>query len=211
MTGIPKPIDDSAKQLRSFPGVGKRSAQKLALDILGLDKEEYKTLISTLDTMRSEVRLCPVTGIFTSSAVSEMLSDNSLNQRQICVVETPVDVFTIQKAEIYRGTFQSLGRLLSPLDNIFASDTSLPLLFDRITKLLDQKDTPIEIIFFLKNGFAADATIAYIQEWVSNNNLQTRINMTKLAQGLPLYFNVDYLDQATLEHAFNDRKTIKLL
>lgn len=201
---LPPAIDQLTDRLRHIPGVGKRSAQKLALDILQIDAEDFDELTNAMKTMRDTVQLCKISGVFSETEVSPMLSDARRNQYQICLVEKPTDVLSLEKSEVYHGTYQVLHNLISPLDNIFVDQTNLPALFSRLEALSGE----VELILFLRSSFAADATVAYVREYITQKNWQDRITISRLAQGLPLFFNADYLDQATMIRALEDRRSI---
>jgi recombinational DNA repair protein RecR len=103
--------------------------------------------------------------------------------------------------------------LISPIDNIFADRTRIPeLLYTRIPELINElkQNQTIELIIFFKASFAADATLAYIKDYIRSENLQSKISITKLAEGLPLYYNPDNLDSATVIKALEDRRGITI-
>jgi recombination protein RecR len=114
----------------------------------------------------------------------------------------------LEKTQIYNGHYFVLKHLISPIDNLFASQTNLPkFLTDQLPKIcIDNKQT--EIILFFKSGFAADATTAYLKEYIKKSGFEKNITITKLAEGLPLYYNPDNLDQATISRALEDRRGV---
>jgi recombination protein RecR len=201
---LPLAIEDLTTSLRHMPGVGKRSAQKLALDVLQMEPEHFEKLTEAMETMRKTVRLCRVSGVFSEQEVSSMLSDPRRNQHQICLVEKPTDVLSLEKSEVYHGTYHVLQNLISPLDNVFVDQTTIPALCARLEALTGE----VELILFLRSSFAADATVSYIREYLTQKQLSRRVNITRLAQGLPLFFNADYLDQATMVRALEDRRAV---
>lgn len=201
---LPSSIEEFADALRLLPGVGKRSGQKLALDLLSLEEDEFNDVMTKLHTMRTKVRYCEISGVFSETPVSPMLTDPHRIQNLICVVEEPTDVLSVEKSGIFQGTFHVLFRLINPLENSFVENTTIPTLLERLQKL----SGPVELVFFLRTSFAADATVAYIRKAVENQQLHEQVRCTRLAQGLPLHFSTEYLDQATMIKAFEDRREI---
>jgi recombination protein RecR len=201
---LPKQVDQLSELFRLYPGVGKKSALKLALDTLSLDKLDFDNIIKAMGDMREQVHYCKISGVLSETEVSLMLSDPSREQHQICIVEKPTDVLSIEKTGFYKGTYHVLFQMISPLDNVFVENTNLPKLFERIKNLPGK----IELLLFLKNTFAADATVAYLKEYLISINRAVDVRITRLAQGLPLYFNTEYLDEATVIKALQDRREI---
>lgn len=252
---LPSIIQKVSEEIQKLPGVGRRGAGKMALDILNLNQEQFNHFQNSILKMRKEVFFCPNCGFFADNSVNSIANSDNQNEKvfnnylhdflpflakdlcsicaniernpyQICVVEKATDILNIEKSQIYHGFYHVLGKLISPLDRIFAENTTLFGLFERIYSLLNllenqnsnnitnkkQKTTPnipqIELILFFKTGFSAEATTAYIREKIEQESLQNQVKLTKLAEGLPLYYNPDNLDQATMIKALEDRKNI---
>jgi recombination protein RecR len=222
---LPQPIENLAEKFRKFPGIGFRSSQKLALDILQTYQEDYQELLIALDFMRKNVDFCQNCGFFSQGKICDICSNKNRTDLQICLVEKPTDIITLERSESFRGKYHVLQNLISPLENIFPENTTLSDLFDhRIPQALNsteflhqnQKDTlnqtpnpiQLELILFFKAGFSAEATTAYLRETVAQKGWQSKIKITRLAQGLPLYYNPDTLDQATMIRALEDRREV---
>jgi recombination protein RecR len=205
---LPKAMQDLSDKLKYFPGVGTRSSQKLALDVIHLDGQKYDELMSAFAQARTEVGFCEQCGFFAQKGkLCEICSDQTRNKTQICLVEKPTDVISMEKSQIYRGYYHVLDALISPLDNIFAENTRIGQLFEHRLGQLTQVNN-LEIILFFKAGFAGEATTAYMKELLKQKNLDTKVKITRLAQGLPMYYNPDTLDQATMARALEDRRVI---
>jgi recombination protein RecR len=205
---LPKAMQDLADKLKYFPGVGTRSSQKLALDVIHLSPEKYEELINAFNQARTEVGFCSQCGFFSQkNKLCEICGDQTRNKTQICLVEKPTDVISMEKSQIYRGYYHVLNALISPLDNIFAENTRIGELFEHrlndLTKLGD-----MEVILFFKAGFAGEATTAYIKEMIKDRDMTNDIKISRLAQGLPMYYNPDTLDQATMARALEDRRIV---
>jgi recombination protein RecR len=152
--------------------------------------------------------------------------DPNRDQNQICIVEKATDVLVMEKSETFRGKYFVLQKLISPLDNIFPEDTNisyfintyLPNVNSNLSplkpplpqpKTTTQNHSQIELILFFKAGFSADATTLYLKESISDQlHFAQKIKISRLAQGLPLYYNPDTLDKATMIKALEDRKNI---
>lgn len=281
---LPSIIQKASEEIQKLPGVGRRGAGKMALDILNLNQEQFNHFQNSILKMRKEVFFCPNCGFFADNSVNSISNSNQENNKvfnnylqdylpffakdlcsicanvernpyQICVVEKATDILNIEKSQIYHGFYHVLGKLISPLDRVFAEDTTLFGLFERIYAILNSSDQnknlevlddknfenqekikknlsnleikntsqneknqtnsvknqnlgQIELILFFKTGFNAEATTAYIREKIEQESLQNQVKLTKLAEGLPLYYNPDNLDQATMIKALEDRKNI---
>ncbi len=210
---LPEPIVVLSDALRYFPGVGSRSSQKLALDVMHLSDEKYAELILALSAARENVGFCSRCGFFSEKGhLCGVCIEKTRNKKQICLVEKPNDVITMEKSQIYRGYYHVLDNLISPLDNMFAENTTIGKLFDmRLSGLFGEtlkEGEKLELILFFKAGFSSEATTAYIREIIKERGLQDKIVITRLAQGLPLYYNPDTLDQATMARALEDRREV---
>jgi len=211
---LPQAIENLAEKLRFFPGVGNRSSLKLALDILQLPEDKFLEFDQSLTEVRAQVCFCTNCGFFAQKSTQipdetkiqcEICNNSSRNTSQICLVEKTTDVITVERGNVYRGLYHVLTNLISPLDNIFAEDTTINDLVER--RLSGNKDK-IELILFFKAGFAAEATTAYLKEFLKQKKLLEKVTITRLAQGLPLYYNPETLDQATMAKALEDRREI---
>ena len=204
---LPESISNLALSLRKLPGIGIKSSQKMAIDILQMKEEELVSLLNSIDHTRIKVKFCHRCGYFAENYLCDICSNDSRNHSQICIVENATDVIALEKSEIYRGVYHVLEKLISPLDNIFANNTTINELLMTVKKeVSSNKD--LELILFLKPGFAGQATTAYIKELLVDNDLIKHVKITRLAQGLPLYYNPDTLDNATMIRAIEDRREI---
>jgi recombination protein RecR len=204
---LPESISNLALSLRKLPGIGIKSSQKMAIDILQMNGGELELLLNSINETRSKVKFCHRCGYFAENYLCDICSNQNRNHGQICVVEKPTDIIALEKSEIYRGVYHVLNKLISPLDNVFASNTTID---DLLTTIKEEVHSgkELELILFLKPGFAGQATTVYIKELLVNNNLIKHVKITRLAQGLPLYYNPDTLDNATMIRAIEDRREI---
>jgi recombination protein RecR len=210
---LPEAIENLAEKFRLLPGIGYRGSMKMALDVLQMPSEKFAELQTSLSAVKNEISMCSNCGFFAQAiaepVLCEICKDKNRVKSQICLVEKATDVITIEKSQIYRGYYHVLNNLISPLDNVFAEDTTIGDLIDRrLSTILATGQSEVELILFFKLGFAAQATTAYIKEILKQKNLLNKVRISRLAQGLPMYYNPDTLDQATMAKALEDRREV---
>jgi recombination protein RecR len=144
---LPKNIQNLAEEFQKLTGVGKRSSLKLSIDLLQLNNDDYQAFQVALKNMRLETTFCYKCVFFAEGNREshqqfecEFCKNPNRNQTQICLVEKPTDVLNIEKSQIYRGLYHCLNNLISPLDNIFAENTTLNKLWLRLEDLISQKN-----------------------------------------------------------------------
>jgi recombination protein RecR len=204
---LPQSIVNLAQKLRTLPGIGNKSSQKMSLDILQSSQDDFENLILAMNEARNTIKFCSRCGFFAEGKFCNICSSNSRSRSQICIVEKPTEVISLEKSDIYSGTYHVLNKLISPLDNVFAENTTISQLIDNLSQLIAENKN-IELILFLKPSFATEATTAYIKELIKDKGWVDSIHITRLAQGLPLYYNADTLDTATMVRALTDRREI---
>jgi recombination protein RecR len=210
---LPTPIENVIENLLFLQGFGKRGAQKVALDLLMLKEEKLEALLNSIVEMKNQVSFCERCGFFSSGEntlcnICLDLENSKRDGNKICLVEKPTDVLNLEKTMIYNGVYHILEKLISPIDNVFASDTKIGVLFEKTIPQALKKFDNIELILFFKSGFSADTTIAYLKEVINENGLNNKVKLTQLAQGLPLYYTADNLDKATMVKALEDRREV---
>jgi recombination protein RecR len=205
---LPLSILELAQKIRNLPGMGAKSSQKLALDLLQSKQEDFDDLIEAIKNSREKTFFCKQCGFFAEGHLCNICSNSSRNQSQICIVEKEIEVISLEKSESYRGVYHVLKKLISPLDNVFAENTTISsLIDDRLIKLTKDGQS-VELILFLKPSFATEATTAYLKELLKEKKIDHLVSITRMAQGLPLYYNPETLDIATVTRALEDRRVI---
>ncbi len=199
MTNLGSRIEALINALRCLPGVGPKSAQRMTFHLLERHRDSGHRLVSALDDALNNVQHCKQCRILSETNLCNRCSDSSRRQDQLCVVEMPSDVMAIEEATQYQGRFFVLSGHLSPLDNIGPEALGIPQLID----LLAQK-TIQELIMATNPTVEGEATAHYISEFAHNHN----IHVTRLAHGLPLGGELEYIDSGTLSHAFSGRESI---
>ena len=210
---LPSVVLEVIDSFQKIPGLGKRSSQKLALDLLELSPENYIELVTKIQEMKEIIKFCQICGFFCDRDICNICTNPVRSRNQICLVEKTTDVLNIEKTQVYSGTYHILNKLISPIDNIFVQQTKLlDLLQLRLPELIERlkPDQTIELVIFFKAGFSADSTLAYIKDFIRQKDWRGKIFITKLAEGLPLYYNPDNLDQATVIRAIEDRRSVEI-
>jgi len=190
-------IEHLIEALRCLPGVGPRSSQRMAYHLLERNREGGRRLSSALLEAMDRVKHCTRCRTFTEEDICGICSNSSRQQEQICVVESPSDVLAIESTASYRGTYFVLMGHLSPLDGIGPDELGLPELEDRLNN-----ENFKELILATNPTVEGEATAHYIFELCQ----QTGINVTRIAHGVPLGGELEYVDGGTLAHSFSGRQ-----
>lgn len=190
------PFDELLEALRCLPGVGARSAQRMALQLLERDREGGRRLAESLITAMRDIRHCQACRNFTVSELCRICASDKRSSEVLCVVESPADVLAIEDATGFQGRYFVLLGRLSPLDGIGPEDLGLDLLARRLD---DEKVG--EIIIATNTTVEGEATAHYLREMAQSRNIRT----SRLAQGVPLGGELEHTDRSTLAHAFSSR------
>ena len=194
---------DSLKYLiesfKMLPGIGEKTAERLAFSTLHLEKEQIELFSNSLMDVHSKIHPCSCCNLLTDQDLCYVCSDN-MRSPVLCVVEDSKSVFLFEKNGMFHGKYHVLDGLISPLDGVNPEDIGLSKLLDRI-----QKESFEEIIFALKPSIEGETTSLYIKKILEG----FPIKITRLASGLPIGADMEYIDSLTLERALNDRKIIE--
>lgn len=180
-----------------MPGVGPRSSQRMAYHLLERNRDGARRLASALDTAMDRVQHCQRCRTFTEEQVCLICSHQGRHQDQICIVESPSDVLAIESTASYRGLYYVLMGHLSPLDGIGPAELGLPQLEQRL-----KEEQFRELILATNPTVEGEATAHYIYELCQ----QTGIDVTRIAHGVPLGGELEYVDGGTLAHSFSGRQ-----
>jgi len=193
----PSLLDSLIESIKCLPGVGPKSAQRMAFYLLQRDRSGAKNLADTLSKAMNKIKHCSDCRIFTEHEQCFICADKSRLSSQICVVENPADIFTIEKSTNYRGLYFVLMGRLSPLDGIGPKELGLETLEKRLGK-----ETVEELILATNSTVEGEVTAHVLSEMAKKHNIYT----TRLAQGVPVGGELDYVDQNTIAQAFTSRK-----
>lgn len=201
----PTSITELKNSFKNLPGVGEKSAERFAYYILDMDKEKVETFSKALIEAKEKIKHCPKCNYITESDICEICSDNSRDSSTLCVVEDIRSVIMFEKLNVYNGKYFVLDKLISPFDKIGPEETNI----DDLIKLIKQ-DNIKEIILAIKPTIEGEATSMYIEKLLSAKNklIDKEITISKIAHGIPLGVEMEYLDSLTIELAFKDRKKI---
>lgn len=185
--------------LELLPGVGSRTAERYAYFLLKNDKSKAKKLAAALEVLHQNVSYCPITFAFIDSTekISKLYSDPSRDKTVVAVVEDPFDIVALERTGKFKGTYHSLGGLISPIDNIGPEKLHISELLNRI-----DSDSVEEIILATNASVEGESTALYISKMLNDN----QIKITRLARGLPIGLDIEYADQITLSRALEGRQ-----
>lgn len=201
-----KLLEDAVDAISSLPGVGRRSALRLALHLLRQPQENVHHFTSAINHLRDEVRYCRHCMMISDEEVCSICSDSSRDHRTICVVENVRDVMSIENTGQYHGVYHVLGGIISPINGIGPSDLNIRQLVERVAALSGQGgDTPAEVILALSGDVEGETTAFYIYRQISGYG----VTVSSLARGLGFGDNLEYADELTLGRSIVNRQIFK--
>lgn len=186
--------------LRCLPGVGPKSAQRMAFHILERNREGGRVLAQVLEASIERIGRCSDCRDFTEETRCKICSSTSRDRELLCVVESPIDVLAIEQATGYRGLYYVLLGRLSPLDGIGPEELGLDVLGQRLAN-----ESFREMIVATNPTVEGEATAYYLQKMAARHN----IAVSRIAHGVPLGGELEFIDQSTLAHAFGGRQPLK--
>lgn len=198
----PDKLNKTIEFLKKLPGVGDKSAERMALSLIDLPEDDVNSLATSIIECKSDLHKCDICGSLTDNDICDVCSlanKGIRNKNLICVLEDFKSVFAFEKSGKFDGTYHVLGGLISPIDGIGPDDINIASLVRRIETL----DNP-EIIVALKSTIEGEATTLYIKKIFEEKNVE----ISRLSYGIPMGVEIDYLDELTLLNALNDRKKI---
>ena len=189
-------VENLVAQLTKLPGIGRRTAQRLAFHLLSARAEEALELARAIEEVKARVRFCRECGNLTEEELCEICVDPRRDRSVVCVVEQPVDVVSLERTHEYRGLYHVLGGALSPLDGVEPSDLRVEDLLARVGR-----DGIEEVVLATNPTMTGEATAAYLAD-----RLRGRAKVTRLASGLPVGGDLEYADEVTLGRALAGRR-----
>lgn len=202
MSKVSPLVDSLIEAFQCLPGVGPKSAQRMVLHLLERNKNAGLILANTLSQALENVDKCINCRIFTEASIYSICSNEKRNKNQICVVESVSDVFAIEQSSQFSGNYFILHGHLSPIDDIGPDELALEKLFSR-AKLNETE----EIILATNSTLEGETTSHYIYD--NLKDIPT-LKITKLARGVPLGGELEYVDRGTIMHAFTGRQDLKI-
>lgn len=195
----PNSIKNLIDCFKDLPGIGEKTAERLAFSLLDFDKDKLTCFSDSICKIRDNIKYCSICGNLTEKDICDICNDKNRNNKILFVVEKTRDISFFEKLNIYNSKYHVLGGLISPLDGIGPEDINLNSLVNRI-----DKDKVEEIILVLKPSIEGETTMQYIKKILENKN----IKITKMATGVPVGTDIEYIDPMTLEFALDGRKDI---
>lgn len=195
----PVVIENLIECYKKLPGIGEKTAERMALYTLELDEDTTNLFAQSLKSVKTEIKRCKKCNNLSDKDICDICSDTTRDLNTICVVEEPKNVFQLEKIGSYHGLYHVLDGLISPLDNINPEDINLMPLLKRI----DEENIK-EIIMAVKPSVEGETTSLYVSKILENKN----VTISKIAHGVPIGADMDYIDALTLELALEERKNI---
>ena len=196
-------VDNLFAQLTRLPGIGSRTAQRLAFHLLSAPRDEALALASAIGEVKERVRFCRDCGNLTEAEQCDICLDPRRDRTVVCVVEQPVDVISLERTHEYRGLYHVLGGSLSPLDGVEPEHLRIEELLRRVA------DGEIrEVVLATNPNMTGEATAAYLADRLRANPVSATATVTRLASGLPMGGDLEYADEVTLGRALAGRREI---
>jgi recombination protein RecR len=189
-------VDNLVAQLSRLPGVGSRTAHRLAFHLLQRPQDEALALAHAIEEVKERVRFCRECGNLTEDEVCGICLDSRRDHSVICVVEQPVDLLSVERTSEFRGLYHVLGGALSPLDGVEPEHLRIDELIGRV-----ERNGVQEVVLATNPNMTGEATAAYVAD-----RLRDRVRVTRLASGLPVGGDLEYADEVTLGRALAGRR-----
>ena len=200
MNAFPVSMKLLIEEFSKMPGIGPKSAQRLAFHILRSSKNDAETLAKALIKVKESVRFCKICNNLSDEEMCEICNSRDRDRSMLCVVEEPNDITAIEKAREYNGIYHVLLGSLSPLDGIGPSDLKISELLERV-----KKEKFKEIIIATDFNTEGEATALYLMKQLKSSGSK----LTRVAYGIPVGGDIEYADQATILKAFEGRRELK--
>lgn len=192
-------LDRLINELSRLPGIGHKTAQRLAIFILKSDSQYAENLADAIHELKHETQLCEKCFNIAEAALCSICSDTHRDQTKICVVEDIVDIIAIEASNEYNGLYHVLGGVISPLAGVTAENLHLNALIDRV-----KNENVEEVLMALNPSTEGEATMIYISKLLSGLNLK----VTRIASGIPIGSHLEYVDTVTIGRAISSRREL---
>ncbi len=200
MNVLPENVQKLIQKLERIPGIGQKSAARIAIFFLKSPKSYTKELGDLISNLGDSIVSCKICFNISSNDICEICSNSQRDPSIICVVEDPLDVLAFENGSGFQGLYHILGGVISPVNGISPSDLTISKLLDRL-----KNNTVKELILATNPNIEGEATAMYIKREVSNLKCCKKLKITRLARGLPSGADIEYADRITLKKAFEGR------
>ena len=196
---IPDSLNNLIENFKMLPGVGEKSAERFAYAVLDLDEDMVSQFASSIENIKESIKRCEICNSITDKNICSICTDQNRDNNMLFVVDDPRNVFLFEKLNMFNGKYHVLNGLINPLEGINPEDIGIDSLLNRI-----ENDKFKEVIFALKPSIEGETTSLYIKKILDGMN----IKITRLASGVPIGADMEYIDSLTLERALSDRKEV---
>lgn len=197
---MPDSLKDLIESFKFLPGIGEKTAQRYAFSVMDLSDDKLEFLVESIKNVHAKIHLCPNCNNLTELEICNICSDKTRNDEILCVVEDVKTLILFENLGIFKGLYHVLPGLISPLDGVNPEDIELDKLLDRI-----KKGHFKEIILAFKPSVEGETTALYIKKILGDMNLV----ISRIASGVPIGADMEYMDNMTLERALQDRKNLE--
>ena len=197
MNSFPESLNDLIDEFSRFPGIGRKTAQRMAFFVLNSNTDLSNDLSNAILTLKSKIRFCEKCFGISEDVICMICSNPSRDDSKICVVENAADIYTFEKINVFKGLYHVLGGVLSPLDGIGPDQL-------QISSLLDRVKPNDEVLVATNATIEGEATCLYIANLLEKKS----VKVTRLARGLPIGGDLEFVDDATIMRAIEDRSAI---
>ena len=196
----PECLRNLIESFKMLPGIGEKTAERLAFYLINEEKEKTDFFSESIKNAKENIRRCLICNSITDKEICDICSNELRDKNTLCIVEEPKSIFLFEKIGAYNGEYHVINGLISPLDGIDPDDIGLEKLIKRI-----EKNRYNEIIIAVKPSIEVETTALYIKKIIEGMN----IKVTRIASGIPIGTDIEYIDTMTLERALLDRKEIE--
>ena len=193
-------LEEAVDQLASLPGVGRRTALRLALHLLNEPRENVEQFAGSLVRLRNDIRRCPICGMISDDGVCPVCSDTRRDAATVCVVESLRDVLSIENTGQYNGLYHILGGIISPIDGIGPGDLNIQPLCDRLAQ-----GRITEVVMALSTSMEGETTAYYLYKQIS----RFPVKVSAIARGVGFGDDLEYTDELTLGRSITNRQPFK--
>ena len=194
MNSFPESVNQLIRELSRLPGIGQKTAQRLTFHILKSDQNDVERLARSLMDIKEKTGSCTICGAITETDPCGICNDSKRDDYLICIVEDAQDIYAFEKTNSFRGKYHVLGGVISPLDGIGPDDLNLENLYDRI-------ESGTEIVLATNPSIEGDTTALYLAKVLTKK----KVKITRLARGIPVGSEIEYMDEITLIRAMEGR------
>lgn len=196
----PSSLESLIESFKYLPGIGEKTAERLAFAVMDMDEEKIEMFVSSIKEVKENIHQCPVCNSLTDLEKCRICSDKNRDDQVLCVVEDPKSVFLFERLGMFVGKYHVLKGLISPKDGINPEDIELEKLIERV-----KKENFKEIILAFRPSIEGETTSLYIKRILGDLD----ITISKIASGIPIGADMEYIDAITLERALIDRKNVE--